>query len=685
VDESRFGRPGEPAWSPDSRWLAYSFPGSEHTRCIKVAEAAGGAVHAVTPPQFRDTCPSFDPGGRWLSFLSRRTFDPVYDSLVFDMGFPRGARPYLVTLRAEDPSPFLVRPKPPEDGEEKAPESGGDGSKGDGDHAPPPVRIDWDGIEGRVLAFPVPEGRYDKVAAIRGKVLLLAHPVEGALGGDIFSTAPPATASLDAYDLAGGKHETLVHDISGFEVSAGGEKVVYAAGSGGGGGGGGGRRLRVVAAGKKPDPEVEHEPPGRASGWVDLGRVRIGVEPAAEWAQMVREAWRLQAEQFWVQDMSGVDWDRVLARYLPLVDLVATRAEFSDLMWEMQGELGTSHCYEIGGDYRHPPEWGLARLGADLAWDADTSRWRVSRVAAGASWDQKEASPLASPGVGVGPGTAILAVNGQAVDALTGPGPLLSNQAGQPVELTVEGSGDHQARQVLVPTLSDERPLRYREWVEANRAWVRRATDGRVGYLHVPDMMAPGFAEFHRSFLSEVERDALVVDARFNNGGHVSGLLLEKLARRRIGYDVSRWGPVEPYPQESVGGPIVLVTNEWAGSDGDIFTHGFKLLGLGPVVGTRTWGGVIGIELSLPLVDGSVTTQPEYAFWFVDVGWGVENHGSDPDHEVVLRPQDYAAGRDAQLERAVELVSDALAGHRPPRPDYDSRARLVLPSLPARV
>src|SRR5207302_966170 len=221
------------------------------------------------------------------------------------------------------------------------------------------------------------------------------------------------------------------------------------------------------------------------------------------------------------------------------------------------------------------------------------------------------------------------------------------------VELTVarpdgpgpDGSGK---RTVVVSTLRDDRPARYREWVSANRARVHEATGGRVGYVHVPDMGARGYAEFHRSYLAEVEHEALIVDVRFNGGGHVSQLVLEKLARRRIGYDVSRWGEPEPYPADSPSGPLVAVTNEHAGSDGDIFTHCFKLLGLGPVVGKRTWGGVIGISPRHALVDGSLTTQPEYAFWFSDVGWSVENYGADPDFEVDIRPQDHVAGADPQ-------------------------------------
>jgi tricorn protease len=226
---------------------------------------------------------------------------------------------------------------------------------------------------------------------------------------------------------------------------------------------------------------------------------------------------------------------------------------------------------------------------------------------------------------------------------------------------------------------------RYRAWVNSNRRRVHAASAGRLGYLHIPDMGAHGYAEFHRGFLAESEHDGLIVDVRFNGGGHVSQLLLEKLARRRIGYDQSRWGGVAPYPAESVAGPIVALTNEHAGSDGDIFCHAFKLLKLGPLIGKRTWGGVVGIAPHHPLVDGTITTQPEFSFWFEDVGWQVENYGTDPDIDVEIAPQDHVAGRDVQLERAIAEGLQLLVEHPVRRPDPATRPSRALPKLPPRV
>ena len=272
----------------------------------------------------------------------------------------------------------------------------------------------------------------------------------------------------------------------------------------------------------------------------------------------------------------------------------------------------------------------------------------------------------------------MLAIGGQRLNANTHPHELLVNQSHTEVLIVL---GDP-PRTATVKTLGSEQPARYREWVEANRRIVHERTGGRVGYVHVPDMGPAGYAEFHRYFLSEIDREGLVVDVRYNGGGHVSELLLEKLARRRIGYAQSRWFNVTPYPVDSVGGPIVAVTNEFAGSDGDIFSHRFNMLKLGPLIGKRTWGGVVGIWPRHHLADGGITTQPEFSFWFKDVGWNVENYGTDPEIEIEFRPQDYVAGRDPQLERAVREVLEILRKNPPVRPNLGKRPNLALPRLP---
>jgi tricorn protease len=413
------------------------------------------------------------------------------------------------------------------------------------------------------------------------------------------------------------------------------------------------QRLRVLTAGDKAPKRENGDRTNRETGWLDLSRVKVSVQPAAEWEQMFAEAWRLQREHFWTEDMSGIDWGAIYEQYAPLVERVSSRSELSDLFWEVQGELGTSHAYEIGGEYRQRPHYSQGFLGVNWSYDAENVRYRIAHIVQGDSADSKATSPLTSPGLNVHAGDAVIAINGQRVGPNRSPQELLVNQANNEVQLTIEDATSKETRVITVKALSDEHPARYREWVENNRHIVHEKSQGRVGYVHIPDMGGEGFAEFHRSYLTEYDYPGLLIDVRHNRGGHVSGLLLEKLARRRIGYNFPRWGQPTPYPDESPRGPMVALADENSASDGDIFSHSFKLMGLGPLIGKRTWGGVIGISPQHALVDGTRTTQPEYAFWFKDVGWNVENYGTDPDIEVDIAPQDFVNKVDPQLDRAI--------------------------------
>jgi tricorn protease len=309
----------------------------------------------------------------------------------------------------------------------------------------------------------------------------------------------------------------------------------------------------------------------------------------------------------------------------------------------------------------------------------------VLHIARGDTWEEKSAAPFERLGVDITEGDVLLAINGLQLSRALPPQAALIGLANNEVVLTFAARAEGDKRSFLVKPLASESSLRYREWVERNRAAVHQATNGQVGYLHIPDMSARGYAEFHRGYLAEVDYPGLIVDLRFNGGGNVSALLLEKLARKRLGYDVTRWGELPgPYPAESVMGPIVALTNEFAGSDGDIFSHAFKLMGLGPLIGKRTWGGVIGIWPRHTLVDGTVTTQPEFSTFFNDVRWGVENYGTDPDIEVDNAPQDYARGVDVQLERSIAEIQRLLAANPPIFPDFGSRPNLSAPKLPDR-
>ncbi len=669
VDTCPTHRIEEPAFSPDGRFVAYVWWPAQGTSIIRVVKVRSGKVHDITSPLRIDRSPVWDPDGKYLYFISTRDFNPVYDALQFDLSFPQASRPFVVTLRDDVPSPFVPKPKPIHQEHTRERERS--------NHKPekvPDVSIDFDGISGRVLGFPVDEGEYGQIVAARERALFTRFPVTGIKPVRREDLDSEGHGTLLAYDFDQQRLATLATEVDEIEIGRDGRTLVYRSRE----------RLRAIdALSDLPEEGDEQKPPpepGRRSGWIELERANVEIVPRDEWSQMYREAWRLQTEQFWVEDMSDIDWDRVFDRYAAVLPRVRTRGELSDLIWEMQGELGTSHAYEWGGDYREPPQYQRGFLGADLRWDEDRGGYCIERIYRGDSWNREHDSPLAEPGHDVHEGDCIVAIGGKRLSRDVTPDRLLVNAAGRNISVTLRARKGEE-RTVLVQALASEAALRYRAWVEANRKLVHERTGERVGYLHIPDMGPWGFSEFHRGYLSEFDRKGLIVDVRYNRGGHVSPLLLEKLARKRVGYDTPRYGAPVPYPPESVGGPIVALTNQFAGSDGDIFSHCFKLYKLGPLVGKRTWGGVIGIDPYHHLVDGTLTTQPEFSFWFIDVGWRVENYGTDPDYDVDIPPHDYRDGKDPQMELALQLMDRALEGYVEVRPDLSTRPSLPLPTL----
>ncbi|MEU6080871.1 PDZ domain-containing protein [Streptomyces sp. NPDC047108] len=644
VARSEFGDADGLMFSPDSGWLAWSHPGPGPLRQLKIANATDLSVADATPLRFNDFSPAFTADGKHLAFLSERAFDPVYDAHVFDLAFVGACRPHLITLAATTPSPFGPQRhgRPRED--DKPDHDGGDQ---DQDQTPPATRIDLDGLADRIVPFPVEAGRFSTLRSAEDGVLWLRHPMRGVLGSGLATPEDDGpTTALVRYDLAQRRLEELAGDVDDFAVSGDGKRVLLSTDG----------KLRAVPADAKSNDDEESD----NSVTVDLSRIRLTVDPAAEWRQMYDEAGRLMRDNFWRPDLGGTDWDAVLDRYRPALARVATHDDLVDLLWEVQGELGTSHAYVTPPGGWGDPAHRQGLLGADLARD-DEGAWRIERILPSETSDPGARSPLAAPGVAVRAGDAILAVDGHRVDSVTGPGPLLVGAAGKPVELTVAPSGGGDPRHVVVVPTEDEEPMRYHAWVAGRRAYVHEQSGGRLGYLHVPDMQAPGWAQIHRDLRVEVAREGLVVDVRENRGGHTSQLVVEKLARRIVGWDLPRGMQPVSYPQDAPRGPVVAVANQFSGSDGDIVNAAVKALGLGPVVGERTWGGVIGIDRRYSLVDGTEVTQPKYAFWLEGYGWGVENHGVDPDVEIVHAPQDSAADRDPQLDEAIRIALAALS------------------------
>ncbi len=638
VDDSSNDPVSGMSWAPDNRHAAYAVHDSYHTAVIKIADLKEETTTAVTRGEFRDVEPAFDPQGRYLYFLSYRQFTPTRDQLFEELSFPKGCKPCVVTLRSDLDSPFVKKPRSLHD----------DASGDDDDDSGDDFSIDFDQIRDRIEMFPVAEANYEEIQATKKRVFWTAFGPETS-----FDFEDDFDGKLQYYDLCTHKVESFADRVSSF-VMGRDHKTIALYGEEG---------LRVVSA-SSDSVDDDADEPGRKSGIIDLERVTVAIDPRAEWSQMLRDAWRLMRDNFWRADMGGVDWDEIWERYKEVLPRLSARIEFSDLIWMMQGELGTSHAYTWGGDFEIPPQYQPGFLGADLErheFDKNNVGFRIEHILRGDPWDSRCQSPLLRPGVDADEDDVIVAINGQPVSEHTAPGELLAMQAGREVALSVVDADGTRRRQVTIKPVRDEMALRYRDWVERNRRVVHQATDGQIGYLHIPDMMLMGFAEFHRQFLTEHRRPGLIVDARFNGGGYVSALLLEKLARKPLGYNLSRHRsmPVS-YPMEAVRGPMVALTNARAGSDGDIFSHCFKDLDLGPLIGERTWGGTIGIWPRRPLADGSYTSQPEFSFWFDRVGYGLENHGATPDIEVPFPPTATDGEKDPQLLRAIEVGLEEL-------------------------
>ncbi|WP_299540476.1 S41 family peptidase [uncultured Streptomyces sp.] len=657
------------AFSPDGAWLTWSHPGiGRSLRQIKLARISGpGAPHVVdvTNGRFEDENPVFTGDGRYLAFLSWRGFDPVYDVHTGDLSFPLGCRPYLVPLSSATPSPFALSPdgRPAAGGLDPVdvPETGTvEGAT---------VTVEFEGLENRVTPFPVSASKYSALHPVSGGGLVwLRWPISGALGETFANPADMSgRPTLEHFHITKARKTELVDHLDWFAVSGDATRLVVMDDG----------ELRAVPSTEPGDND--------STVYLDLRRILHEVDPAAEWRQAYEEAGRVIRSYFWEPDMCGIDWDGVLAQYRPLVERISSPDEFADLLRELLGELGTSHAYVTPARRNEgPPHYqrAIGLLGANLV--CRDGAWTVRRILPGDSSDSKARSPLA--GTGIREGAVLTHVDGRPVDPVTGPYPLLTAAGGTTVELTFlpAGAGSRPRRVAIVP-LVDERPLRYQDWVAKRRQVVRELSGGKCGYLHIPDMGGSGWAQFNRDLRMEVSRPALIVDVRGNAGGHISELVVEKLTRKILGWDLTRNAQAVSYASNAPRGPVIALADEATSSDGDMITAAFRLLKLGPVVGQRTWGGVVGMTGRHRLGDGTVITVPMNAAWFDTYGWSVENHGVEPDVEVLRTPLDWAEGRHAVLDDAVRVALDLLA-KRPPAtpPTYDTVPDLRRPPLPPR-
>ncbi len=664
VDHSDQAEIREYAWSPDGRWLAYVKRNSIDFGSVFIYDTQEGSLHQVSGWTTDDRTPAWDPEGRFLYFLSDRTMNPMLDVVDFETIVIEPTRLYLLLLRPDVENPFLAREgAPPKAGEEDQEAAGDDDKQGDADKkdksesaAPKPVEIAFEGLADRIVELPVEAGRYYGLAATKGKLFYLSWPAEGlAPGWDPGDDEPQPKGTLMAFDLKDKEAKPFLKGVSGFDLALDGEKIAVMKGPG---------ELYVLDAGSAPGDDL-------SDAQVALDNLVIELDPREEWRQIFFEGWRNMRDFYWDPGMGGIDWVAIRDQYATLLPRLATRGDLVDLMAETIGELSTSHTYVWGGDRGvSVPRRATGLLGARLV--REGTAFRVAEIYHGDPADRVR-SPLQEPGVDIKPDDYILAVNHTPLAANEPFEASLENLADKEVLLTVNRSlALDGAREVVVTPMGadEESRLRYVDWVRRNREYVAEKTDGKIGYLHLPDMMGNGLIAFDTWFYPQLDKEGMVVDARYNQGGFVSPLIFSRFARHLLWWDRARGGSIWTYPNRVLNGPFVVLTNEHAGSDGDIFPMAIQVARLAPVIGKRSWGGVVGIRGGRPLVDGGVLTQPEFAWWHPQQGWSLENRGVLPDIEVEELPQEAARGIDAQLDRGITEVLRLREEHPPLKPQF---------------
>ncbi len=684
-DDSGFGGITGNDWSPDSQWVVYTKTGQTLNSSIYLYSLADKKITQLTDDFYTDHDPVFDHNGKYLYFLSHRHFHPSGSAFDNRFGYHHVDGIFAITLKADEPSPFAprsdeeeVKEEKKKEGEEKKseakddkgiePQAADQEKSGDADKEeqeskkekkPEPIKVDLDGIQQRIVTVPVPPGTYSHLLARKEKFFYLSIPFESQQAG---LPGPPKPQNiLHVYDVKEREDKVLLQGINNYDLDKDGKKVIYQSGN----------TYGAVDA-----------VPGKAKvgeGTLNVASLQTRVDPREEWKQMFREAWRIQRDFYWDPNMKGLDWQQIGKRYEALLPYVAHRSDLNYIMGEMIAELNTSHTYVGGGEMPDVKRVGVGLLGADF--DTDRGFYRIKKIYPGESWNPQTRSPLAEPGLKLKEGYYLISVNGRTIPASDNLYAHFQNLAGKAVTLKVNDKPSIEgAWEVTVEAASSEFGPRYLDWVEANRRIVEQATGGRVGYMHVPNTSIQGLIMFDKYLAGQIGKEGFIIDERYNGGGMVPDFFTEKLQRSLLNMVAPREGKDVPWPPVAIYGPKVMLINEHAGSGGDAFPWYFKREKIGPLVGTRTWGGLIGISRQIPMIDGGYVTAPEFAFWSTDNGgeWIVENHGVDPDYPVEQRPDLVVKGHDPQLEKALELVTDQLKKNPvriPKRPPYPVEKR----------
>ncbi|MDE6179584.1 MAG: PDZ domain-containing protein, partial [Phocaeicola sp.] len=613
-------------YSPDSQWITYTRSGANNMSIVYVYHLSSGKEYPVTEKWYSSSSPAFSTDGKYLIFSSERDFNPIYSQTEWNHAYNRMEGVYMAMLASETPSPLL--PSDETVGTEQTAKSDTEASK-KAETTDNTIKIDPKGLLGRIIKLPLQAGYYGNFYS-DGKKIWYANG-----------------RSTKVFDLAEQKEETVAENAL-MDVSANHKKALFFKGN----------KLYIC---NFPCTKASLE------NQVDLSDMIAPIDYSLEWAQILDETWRAFRDGFYLENMHGADWKAIKEKYAVLVPHAKTRLDLNYIIGEMIAELACGHAYVNPGETKGPERIPMGLLGAELSRDK-SGFYCIDKILPGAAYSQKLRSPLTEPGIGVKEGDYITAIDGIPTNTVDNIYSLLAGKANVLTELSISHSASgHEARKIVIKPLDDEYPLYHYNWVQNNIKKVEEATQGRVGYIYIPDMGPDGLNEFARYFYPQLDKEALIIDDRANGGGNVSPMIIERLLRTPYRLTMSRTSSkVGTIPDATLVGPKVLLINKYSASDGDLFPWSFKANQIGKVIGTRTWGGIIGISGSLPYMDGTDVRVPFFTNYDAKTGqWIVENHGVDPDILIDNDPIKEQMGEDQQLNKAIEVILQELKDRKP--------------------
>ncbi len=642
------------SWSTDSRWLAYTKTLDNRNNAIFIYNTESKKTTQATSGFYSDLNPTFGSEGKYLYCMTNRSFKPVYSDFDNSWSYPNATQLAAITLRADVGSPLSTENDTVAIKLDEAitDETKEDKDSSDQDKKIEEVKIDFDNFERRMVVLPPKSGNMSRISSVGDKVIFQRWPNAG---------SNDEKGDLIYFDLKEREEKTILKEVNGYQLSADGKKILV-------------RQEKNYGI-------IKVEADQKMEKTMALNEMEMTVDPRKEWEQIFNDAWRFQRDFFYDKEMHGVDWNAMKEQYGSLIQYAMNRSDVNFILGELIGELNASHTYRGGGDNESSKQKAVGYLGVD--WEKANDHFKIKNIIRGADWDNEVRSPLDEPGVAIKEGDYILAVNGIALDEYADPYAAFEGLSDKAVELTYNSKPSWEdAKTVVVKTMSSETRLRNLAWIESNRKRVDEASGGKIGYIYVPSTGVGGQNELVRQFYGQWNKEGLIVDERFNNGGQIPDRFIELLNRKPLAYWAVRDGENWQWPPVAHFGSMAMLINGWAGSGGDAFPDYFRKAGLGPLIGTRTWGGLIGITGAPTLIDGGMVTVPTFRMYNPDGTWFKEGHGVDPDIEVKEDPTALAKGIDPQLETAIEQVMKQIQANgpiHPKEPKRENRTNTIKP------